>query len=152
MTDRPLSRRCLVGLLGFVVFLLALAAPDAGLAQGICVAGVPGLVCPPPSQSPPSSPPPDGGGGTTGGAPGAGRPLVEQRSFVGMVSEDTFGGNATYRKMSFPLHRGLGIGTLRQPFIWAASRAGAGAKNRKAVHNPSGCKQPRQQQPQVVST
>lgn len=44
---------------------------------------------------------------------------IEQRSFVGMVSEDTFGGSAAYREMSFPLHRGLGIGTLRQPFIWA---------------------------------
>ena len=38
------------------------------------------------------------------------------------------------------------------PVYAAASRAGAGAKNRKAVHNPSGCKQPRQQQPPVVST
>ena len=42
--------------------------------------------------------------------------------------------------------------TNAHPVTAAASRAGAGAKNGKAVHNPSGCKQPRQQQPPVVST
>lgn len=115
MSDRPLSWRRLVGLLAFGSILLTLASPDSSLAQGVCVPGVPGIGCPAPQQSPP---PPDDGV-TTGGATGASAPAVAQRAFVGMVSEDTFGGDAAYRSASFPLHRELGIGTLRQPFIWA---------------------------------
>ncbi len=106
---RPERARRQVGLLGLGAILLALAAPQASFAQNICVPGLPGaLGCPPPEQPPP--PPPPGGGGAL---------PVQQSGFVGIVSEDAFAGEASYRTATFPLHRGLGIGTLRQPFIWS---------------------------------
>ena len=102
--------------------VLALAHADVGVAQDICVPGLPALGCSPPPQPPPPAPPASGGGqsATPGGSESGGvSAAIPQRDFVGIVSEDAFAGNTEHRAATFPLIRGVGIGTIRQPFIWS---------------------------------
>jgi hypothetical protein len=113
-TIRRKARRTSVLTTFLAGVVLALAHANVSEAKGICVPGLLAGGCAAPPQAPPPADLPSGGSNGE-----ASRTTIPQRDFVGIVSEDAFAGNGDYRAKTFPLYQGVGIGTIRQSFIWS---------------------------------